>query len=170
MFPYVAPSTKVPLVLSSSLQVPRLLEASSRVSSFPVGPPMFSALANTADLTGTRVAHSDDSVAPHLPATGLSAAAQSYNHTAVSSVADSWQRPLPTPQPVRGNLLGMIATTMEKMNADHGIPPLQALKFDGSPENHPMFRQRFHQMVESKALDERRKLPDCCNFWKALLY
>ena len=71
-----AASTKVPLVSSSSLQVPRLLEANSRMSSFPVGPLMFSALSNTADHTGTHFVHSRDSVAPHLLATGLSAAAQ----------------------------------------------------------------------------------------------
>ena len=145
--PYVgvaqAASTQVPLLSSSSLQVPRLLEASSRVSSFPVRPPMFSALANTADLTGTCVVHSHDFVAPHLLATSLSAAAQSYNHTALPSVADSSQRPLLTSQPVSGNLLAMIATTMEKMNADHGLPALQVIKFNGSPENYPMFCQRF---------------------------
>ena len=57
------------------MQVPTLLEASSRVSSFPVGPPMFSALANTAD-----------SVAAHLLATGLSAAAKSYDHTTLPTL------------------------------------------------------------------------------------
>ena len=91
-----ATSTQVPFVSSSSLQAPRLLEASSRVSSFPVGPPLFSVPANTADLTCTRVVHSQDSVAPpYLLATGLSATAQGYNYTAVPSIADSSQRPLP---------------------------------------------------------------------------
>ena len=52
----------------------------------------------------------------------------------------------------------MIASTMEKMNADHGLHALQVVKFDGSPENYPMFRQRFHQMVESKALDKPTKM------------
>ena len=60
--------------------------------------------------------------------------------------------------PVGGTLLAMIAATMEKMNADHGLPALQVVKFDGSPENYPMFRQRFRQMVESKALDEPTKI------------
>lgn len=115
------------------------------MSSFSAGPPMFSALGDTADLTSTRVVHSHDFVAPHLLATGLSSAAQSYNHTTVPSVADSSQRPLPTPQP---------QPQPQKMNADHGLPALQVVKFDGSPENYTMFRQRFHQMVESKALDE----------------
>ena len=61
----------------------------------------------------------------------------------------------------------MIATTMEKMNADHadhGLPALQVVKFDGSPENYPMFRQRFRQMVESKTLDEPSKMPRLLQF------
>ena len=52
----------------------------------------------------------------------------------------------------------MIATTMDKMNADRGLPAMQVLKFDGSPENCPVFRQRFHQMVDLKALDEPKKM------------
>ena len=130
---------------------------------------MFSAPANTADLTGTRVVHSYDSVVPpYLLATSLSAATQSYNHTAVPSVVDSSQRPLPTPQPVSGNLFAMIATTMEKINADHGLPALQVFKFDGSSENYPMFRQRFHQMAESKALDEPMKVTRLLQFLEGL--
>ena len=50
------------------------------------------------------------------------------------------------------------------MNADHGLPALQVVKFDGSPENYPMFRQRFHQMVESKALDEPTKMARLLQF------
>ena len=160
-----ATSTQVPLVSSSSMQVPRLLKACSRESSFPVGPPMFSAPANTADITYTHVVHSQDSVAPpYLLATGLSASAQGYDYTAVPSVADSSQRPLPTPEPVSGTLVDMIATTMEKMSDDHGLPALQVVEFDGSPENYPMFRQRFHQMVESKALDEATKMARLLQF------
>ena len=163
-FPYVGvdTSTQASLFSSSSLQVPR---SSSRVSSFPVGSSMLSVLANTADLTGTRAVHSQNPVvSPYLLATGLSAAAQGCNYTAVPSFADFSQRPLPTPQPASGNLLAMIATTMEKMNADHGLPALQVVKFDGSPENYPMFRQRFHQMVESKALDEPTKMARLLQF------
>ena len=105
---------------------------------------MFSAPANTADLTYTHVVHSQDSVAPpYLLATGLSAAAQGYDHTVVPSVAESLQRSLPTPEPVSGTLVDMIATTMEKINADHGLPALQVVEFDGSPENFAMFRQRW---------------------------
>jgi len=58
----------------------------------------------------------------------------------------------------------MIATTMEKMKADHGLPALQVVKFDGSPENYPIFRQRFHQMVESKALYEPSKMARLLQF------
>jgi len=168
-FPYVgvsqATSMQVSLVSSSSLQVPRLPETSLHVSSFPVGPPVSSAPADTADLTSMHVAHSHDSVVPpYLLATGLSAAVQSNNHTAVPSVAAPSQCLLPTPQPVSGNLLAMIASTMEKMNADHGLPALQVVKFDGSPENYPMFRQRFHQMVESKALNELTKMARLLQF------
>jgi len=168
-FPYAdvchVSSTQVSLFSSSSLQVPSLPEASSRESSFPVGPSKSSVLANTADLTGTRVVHCQTPVVfPYLHAHGSSAEAQGYNDTAVPSVSDSSQRPLPTPQPVSGNRLAMIATTMEKMNADHGLPALQVVKFDSSPENYPIFRQRFHQMVESRALDEPTKMARLLQF------
>ena len=46
--------------------------------------------------------------------------------------------------PTSENLLAMIATTMERMNADRGLPVMQVLKFDGSPENYPVFRQDRH--------------------------
>ena len=52
----------------------------------------------------------------------------------------------------------MIATTMEKMNADHGLPAMQVLKFDGSLEKYPVFSKRFNQMVRSKAVDEPMKM------------
>ena len=50
------------------------------------------------------------------------------------------------------------------MNADHGLPALQVVKFDESPENYPVFRQRFHLMVESKALDEPTKMARLLQF------
>ena len=126
---------------------------------------MSSAPGNTADLTSTRVTQSHDSVVPpYLLATGLSAAVQSDNPTAVPSVSAPSHRLLPTPQPVSGNILAMIASTMKEMNADHGLPALQVVKFDGSPENYPMFRQRFHQMVESKALDQPTKMARLLQF------
>ena len=62
------------------------------------------------------------------------------------------------------NFLATVATTIEKISADQGLPPLQVLKFDGSPERYPLFRQRFHQMVESKALDEQTKMTRLLQF------
>ncbi|XP_068671186.1 uncharacterized protein [Montipora foliosa] len=41
---------------------------------------------------------------------------------------------------------------------------LQVLKFNGSPERYPLFRQRFHQMIESKALDEQTKMARLMQF------
>ncbi len=149
----------------SSSQVPRFTALSSRVSLSPVGPPMFSAPSNFADLSSARVGHSYDPVVPlHNSIPGQSAAANSYNYAAVSSVTDASQRTLPTPQSAGPNLLAMIAATMEKINADHGLPALEVVKFDGSPENYPMFRQWFYQMVESKALDESTKMSRLLRF------
>jgi len=92
---------------------------------------MFSVPSYTADLSDARVVHRYDTVVPlHHSASGLSAAASCYNYTSVSSVADVSQCILPSPHPVGGNLLAMIAATMEKMNADHGLPALQVVKFD----------------------------------------
>ena len=160
-------STQVPAVPTTpSSQIPRPSEAALYVSSFPVGPAMFSVPSYTADISGARVVHHYDPVVPpHHSAPGLSPAASSYNYSSVSSVADVPQFILPTPQPVGGNLLAMIAATMEKMNADHGLPALQVVKFDGSPENYPMFRQRFRQMVESRALDEPTKMARLLQFF-----
>ena len=50
------------------------------------------------------------------------------------------------------------------MNADHGLPIMQVDKLNGSPETYPEFRQRFHQMVESKALDEPTKMAHLLQF------
>ena len=50
------------------------------------------------------------------------------------------------------------------MNANQGLPPLQVLKFNGSPKRYPLFRQRFHQMVDSKALDELTKMARLLQF------
>ena len=159
-------STQVPAVPTAlSSQISRPSEAASCVSSFPVGPAMFSVPSYTADFSGARVVHRYDPVVSlHHSAPGLSAAASSYNYSSVSSVADVPQCILPTPQPAGANLLAMIAATMEKMNADHGLPALQVVKFDGSPENYPMFRQRFRQMVESRALDEPTKMARLLQF------
>ena len=47
---------------------------------------------------------------------------------------------------------------MEKMNTDCGLPAMQVLKFDGLPESYPVFHLSFHQMVDSRALDEPMKM------------
>ena len=47
---------------------------------------------------------------------------------------------------------------MERITAGHGLPALQVLKFDGSPEVYLLFRQGFHQLVETKVLDEQTKM------------
>ena len=64
----------------------------------------------------------------------------------------------PSLQPMGERFLATITATLEKMSANQGLPPLQVLKFNGSPERYPLFRQRFHQIVESKALDEQTKM------------
>ena len=51
--------------------------------------------------------------------------------------------------------LASIASAMERISAGHGLPPLQVLKFDFSPEVYPLFRQRFYQLVKAKSLDEQ---------------
>ncbi|XP_068691584.1 uncharacterized protein [Montipora foliosa] len=60
--------------------------------------------------------------------------------------------------------LASIASAMERITAGHGLPPLQVLKFDGSPEVYPLFRQRFYQLVETKALDEQTKMARLLQF------
>ena len=51
----------------------------------------------------------------------------------------------------------MIATTMEKMNADRGLPALQVLKFDGSPENYPVFRGFSSKVLSDGRLEGLRR-------------
>ncbi|XP_068750831.1 uncharacterized protein [Montipora capricornis] len=60
--------------------------------------------------------------------------------------------------------LASIASAMERITAGHGLPPLQVLKFDGSPEVYPLFRQRFYQLIETKALDEQTKMAHLLQF------
>ena len=97
-------------------------------------------------------------VTSHHPASRFNTAGQDYTCTATSTgPANVWCPPF-APLPTSENRLAMIATTMEKMNAYRGLPAMQVLKFDGSPENYPVFRRRFHQIVDSKALDKQTKL------------
>ena len=60
--------------------------------------------------------------------------------------------------------LASIAYSMERITAGHGLPPLQVLKFDGSPKVYPLFRERFHQLVETKAFDEQTKMARLLQF------
>ena len=99
-------------------------------------------------------------VTSHYPASRFNTAGQDYTCTAASTGPANVWRPPPAPLPARENLLA----TMEKMNADRGLPVMQVLKFDGSPENYPVFRQRFHHMVDSKALDERTNIARLIQF------
>ena len=95
-------------------------------------------------------------VTSHYPASRL--AGQDYMCTTASTgPANVWCPPL-APLPTSENLLAIIATTMEKMNADHGLPAMQVLKFEGSHEKYPVFSRRFNQMVGSKALDAPTKM------------
>jgi hypothetical protein len=55
-------------------------------------------------------------------------------------------------------LLNSLLTTIEKIGISHDFPAIQVIKFDGSPQNFPVFRQRFKQMVLSKPLDESTKM------------
>ena len=129
-----------------------------RASSFLDRPAMSSGASNIVNPSIARnVYGSQPMVASHYPASRFNTAGQDYTCTAASTgPANVWCPPL-TPLPTSENLLAMIATTMEKMNADRSLPAMQVLKFDGSPKNYPVFRRRFHQMVDSKALDEPTK-------------
>ena len=82
-------------------------------------------------------------VTSHYPASRFNTAGQDYTCTAASTGPANVWCPPPAPLPTSENLLAMIATTMEKMNADRGLPAMQVLKFDGSPENYPVFVEGF---------------------------
>ena len=103
-------------------------------------------------------------VTSHYPVSRFNTAGQDYTCTAASTgPANVWCPPL-APLPTSENLRAMIATTMEKMNADRSLPAMQVLKFDGSPKNYSVFRCRFHQMVDSKALDKPTKMARLIQF------
>ena len=143
----------------------RFLFATSCVSSVLDKPAMSSGVSNIANPSITRgVSGFQPMVTSHYSAARFKTAGQDYTCTVASAGPANVWRPPPAPLPSSENLLAMIATTMEKMNADRGLPAMQVLKFDGSPENYPVFRQRFHQMVESKALDEPTKMARLIQF------
>ena len=143
----------------------RFLFATSRVSSVLDKPAMSSGVSNNANPSIIRsVSGFQPMVTSHYSAARFKTAGQDYTCTVASAGPANVWRPPPAPLPSSENLLAMIATTMEKMNADRSLPAMQVLKFDGSPENYLVFRQRFHQMVESKALDKPTKMARLIQF------
>ena len=139
--------------------------ATSQVSSFLDRPAMSSGASNIANPSIARnVYGSQLMVTSHYPASRFNPAGENYTCTAASTGHANVSCPPLAPLPTSENLLAMIATTMEKMNADRGLPAMQVLKFDGSPENYPVFRRRFQQMVDSKALDGPTKMARLIQF------
>ena len=147
---YTRPIVSVRVATSSStdaipLTPTRFPLATSRVSSFLDRPAMSSGASDIVNpSTARNVYGSQPMVTSDYPASRFNTTGQDYTCTAGSTgPANVWCPPL-TSLPTSENLLAMIATTMEKMNADRGLPAIQVLKFDGSPENYPVFRERFH--------------------------
>ena len=119
--------------------------ATSRVSLFPDRPAMSSGASNSANPSITRSVYgSQPMVTSHYSASRLNTAGHNYTCTAASTGPANVRCFLPAPLPTSENLLAMIASAMEKMKADRGLRAMQVLNFDGSPENYPLFRQRFH--------------------------
>ena len=51
-----------------------------------------------------------------------------------------------------------IASAIANISLTQDLPKIQVQKFDGSPERFPTFRQRFRQLVETRALDDAVKM------------
>ena len=146
--PMPTPASVVPAMSASTLPssyVPESSRASSCVPAMYPGVSLFS------------------SQPPYNAGPIFTHAAQAYGPVRLPCHATSGHLP-PSLQPMGESFLATIATTIERISADQGLPPLQVLKFDGSPERYPLFRQRFHQMVESKALDEQTKMARLLQF------
>ena len=160
---YTRPIVSVRVPMSTSTDtIPvtptRFPLATSRLSPFLDRPAMSSGASNIANPSITRgVYGSQPVVTSHYSTFRFNTAGQEYTCTAASTGLGNVWCPQPAPLPTSENLLAMIATTIEKINADGGLPAMQVLKFDGSPKNYPVFRKRFHQMMDSKALDEPTK-------------
>lgn len=78
-------------------------------------------------------------VTSHYSASRFNTAGHDYTGTTASTgFANVWCPP-PAPLPTSEKLLAMIASTVEKVNADCGSPLVRVLEFDGSPENYPVF-------------------------------
>ena len=139
--------------------------ATSRVSSFLDRPAMFSGASDIVNPSiGRNVYGFQPLATSHYPASKFSTTGEDYMCTTASTGPANVGCPPLTPLPSSENLLAVIATTMEKMNADHGLPAMQVLKFDGSPEKYPVFSRRFNQMVGLKALDEPTKMARLIQF------
>jgi hypothetical protein len=74
------------------------------------------------------------------------------------------QEDVTVPQPtgstpfVQDSLVSSLVTTIEKIGISHDFPTIQIMKFDGSPQNFPVFRKTFEQLVLSKPLNEWTKM------------
>ena len=115
-------------------------QISSRVSPFQDRPAMSSGASNIANPSITRSVYSSQPmVTSHYSASRFNTAGQDYTGTTASTgFANVWCPP-PAPLPTSEKLLAMIASTVEKVNADCGSPLVRVLEFDGSPENYPVF-------------------------------
>ena len=66
---------------------------------------------------------------------------------------------------VQDSVLSSLVTTIEKIGISHDFSAIQIIKFDGSPENFPAFRQRFGRWSSQSHLMNRRKCHVYYNFW-----
>lgn len=114
--------------------------ATSCVSPFQDRPAMSSWASYIANPSITRSVYSSQPiVTSHYSASRFNTAGQDYTGTTASTgFANVWCPP-PAPLPTSEKLLAMIASTVEKVNADCGSPLVRVLEFDGSPENYPVF-------------------------------
>ena len=146
---YTRPIVSVRVPTSSSTDaIPvtptRFPLATSRVSSFQGRPAMSSGASNIANPSIARNVYGSQSmVTSHYPASRFNTAGQDHTCTAASTGHANVSCPPLAPLPTSENLLAMIATTMEKMNADRGLPAMQVLKFDGSPRTIRFFVEGF---------------------------
>ena len=57
-----------------------------------------------------------------------------------------------------------VMSSMERISASHDLPHVRVQKFDGSPQQSPVFCQRFKQLVETKPLDDAVKMTHLLQF------
>ena len=70
----------------------------------------------------------------------------------------AFPQPIGSTPYVQEPLLSSLVKTIEKIGTSHDFPAIEIVIFDGSPQNFPVFRQRFEQMVQSKPFDEPTKM------------